>query len=160
MKKGIDVKTFLPAYSLKVVKENHRCSEPYPEVFRSSDQVARLARECLEPDDREHFWVLLLDTRNHIKGVHHISTGSLTSSLVHPRESYRLAVQLAASAVIFFHNHPSGDSSPSREDADLTRRLFEGGKILGIRVLDHVIVGDHNSNRHFSFADSGDFPPA
>lgn len=154
------MKTFLPLYSLRVEKTNLRCSEPYPETFLESAHVARLAHECIAPDDREHFWVLLLDTRNRFKGAHLVSAGTLTASLVHPREAFRLAVQVAASAVIFFHNHPGGDPSPSREDAEITRRLFEAGKILGIRVLDHIVIGDHApADHYYSFADSGEFPP-
>ena len=153
------MRRFLPVYTLHVERTNLRCSEPYPEILRTSSQLAGLARDFLTPDDREHFAVFLLDTRNRIKGVHEVSTGTLTSSLVHPRESFRLAVQMAASATAFVHNHPSGDPTPSREDEELTRRLFEAGKLLGIRVLDHVIVGDHNSERHYSFADEDRPPP-
>ena len=150
------MKTFLTTYALRVDRTNLKCSEPYPEAFRESVQVAKLVRDLVEPDEREHFGVFLLDTRNRIKGAHEISVGTLTASLVHPREDFRLAIYAGAAAVIFYHNHPSGDPAPSREDADLTRRLAEGGKLLGIRVLDHVIIGDGNGSNHYSFADSGE----
>ena len=81
-----------------------------------------------------------------------VSEGSLTSSIVHPREVFRPAVLEAAAGVLFVHNHPSGEPSPSREDIEITRRLVESGKILGIRVLDHIIVGEY---RYFSFTDNG-----
>lgn len=125
-------------------------------AFRESRQVFDHFAPRLSGLKKEVFFCLLLDTRNRYLREERISEGTLTSSLVHPREAFRSAVRESASAVIFAHNHPSGDPSPSREDADLTRRLWEAGKVLGIRVLDHVIVGEA---RHYSFADQGEFPP-
>jgi len=81
-----------------------------------------------------------------------VSEGSLNQSIVHPREVFAPAVRESAAAVIFVHNHPSGDPSPSREDREITRRLKEAGELLGIRVLDHVIVGDGS---YYSFTESG-----
>ena len=81
-----------------------------------------------------------------------VSEGSLTLSIVHPREVFSLAIREAAAAVIFLHNHPSGDPQPSTEDRELTRRLVAAGELLGIQVLDHLIIGD---NRYLSFADQG-----
>jgi DNA repair proteins len=81
-----------------------------------------------------------------------VSEGSLTLSIVHPREVFTLAVRESAAAVIFLHNHPSGDPTPSREDRVLTARLVSAGEVLGIRVLDHLVVGD---GRYISFADQG-----
>jgi DNA repair protein RadC len=106
---------------------------------------------------KERFYCLLLDTRNRFLHDERVSEGTLTASLVHPREAFRAAVREAASAVIFVHNHPSGDPSPSREDVELTSRLAEAGKILGIRVLDHVIVADDG---WYSFSDQGELPSA
>lgn len=126
-------------------------------TFKESRQVFDHFAPRLSGLRREVFYCLLLDTRNRYLREERVSEGSLTASLVHPREAFRAAVREAASAVVFAHNHPSGDPSPSREDADLTRRLWEAGKVLGIRVLDHVIVG---ASRHYSFADEGEFPPA
>jgi len=101
---------------------------------------------------KELFYCLMLDVKNRYIREERISEGSLTSSLVHPREAFRAAVRESAAGVIFAHNHPSGDPTPSREDMDLTRRLWEAGNILGIRVLDHIVVG---ANNYFSFADEG-----
>lgn len=101
---------------------------------------------------KEFFYCLMLDVKNRYLREERISEGTLTSSLVHPREAFRAAVREAASGVVFAHNHPSGDPTPSKEDMDLTRRLCEAGSILGIRVLDHVVVG---SGGYFSFADEG-----
>jgi len=121
---------------------------------RSSEDVQRLARAIYDTldADKEHFVLLTLNNKNRINGFKVISTGTLTASLVHPREVWRAALHLCAAAVIFVHNHPSGDPAPSPEDQDITRRLKETGDVLGIRVLDHVVLGDE---RFFSFSDRG-----
>ena len=131
-----------------------------PEAFpqgspcRSSEDVRRLARAIYETldADKEHFVLLTLNNKNRVNGFKVISTGTLTASLVHPREVWRAALHLCAAAVVFVHNHPSGDPAPSPEDQDITRRLKETGDVLGIRVLDHVVLGD---DRYFSFSDKG-----
>ncbi|MEJ2697144.1 MAG: DNA repair protein RadC [Candidatus Sulfobium sp.] len=92
--------------------------------------------------DKEVFHCAMLDVKNRLIGDRRISEGTLTSSLVHPREAFREAIRESAAAVIFVHNHPSGDPDPSREDILLTERLDTAGETVGIRVLDHVIVGD------------------
>ena len=90
--------------------------------------------------------------KNKIISLEDISVGSLNSSIVHPREIYNLAVKKSAAAVILVHNHPSGDPTPSREDLEVTKRLVEAGKILGINVLDHIIIGE---GRYLSFKEKG-----
>ena len=90
---------------------------------------------------REHFKIVMLDTKNHIIGVEEISVGNLNSSIVHPREVYKQAIKRSSASIILVHNHPSGDPTPSREDINITRRLMESGEILGIRVLDHIVIG-------------------
>lgn len=92
--------------------------------------------------DREHFWVLALNTKNRLLRAIEISVGSLNASIVHPRELFKEAVRLSAASVVLVHNHPSGDPTPSGADLQLTRRLVRAGDVLGIEVLDHVIVGD------------------
>ena len=92
--------------------------------------------------ERETFYVLLLDGKHQLKRRELVSIGSLTSSLVHPREVFRAAVGCGAAAVVCAHNHPSGDPEPSAEDLDVTRRLAQAGRLLGISLLDHVILGD------------------
>ena len=99
---------------------------------------------------KECFWAVLLDGKNRILKLVRISEGTLTSSLVHPREVFRPAIEEATSGVLLVHNHPSGDPGPSDEDRRITARLVETGKVVGIRVLDHVIVA---SDSYFSFAD-------
>ena len=104
----------------------------------------------------EVFKVVLLDAKHTIIRDAVVSEGSLTLSIVHPREVFSLAVRESAAAVIFVHNHPSGDPEPSQEDRTLTTRLVAVGDLLGIRVLDHVILGD---GRYVSFADRGWLSP-
>ena len=114
-------------------------------------RVARAIYAGLDAD-KEHFLLLVINNKNRINGFKVISTGSLTASLVHPREVWRAALHLCAAAVIFVHNHPSGDPAPSQEDTEITRRLKETGDMLGIRELDHVVLGQE---RFFSFSDRG-----
>ncbi|MFQ9892787.1 MAG: JAB domain-containing protein [Emergencia sp.] len=83
-----------------------------------------------------------INAKGELIAVDDVSVGELTSTVIHPREVFQLAVRRSAAAVIFIHNHPSGDPTPSRQDLDSTRRLEEGGELLGIRVLDHIIIGD------------------
>ena len=119
---------------------------------RSSEDVFRLALSIYrELDaDKEHFVVLCLTNKHRLSGFKVISTGSLTASLVHPREVYTAALELRAAAIIFVHNHPSGDPAPSPEDIDITKRLKEIGDVMGIRVRDHIVLGQ---DRYFSFSD-------
>ncbi len=91
--------------------------------------------------DYEQFIVVLLNAKNHVLEVAPISQGTLTASLVHPREIFKPAIRRSAHAVILAHNHPSGDPTPSREDREVTQRLIEAGKLLGIEVLDHLVIG-------------------
>jgi DNA repair protein RadC len=122
---------------------------------RSATEVQQLARSIYQTldADKEHFVLLAMNNKNRVNGFKLISTGSLTASLVHPREVWRAALHLCAAAVVFVHNHPSGDPAPSPEDIDITRRLKETGDVLGIRVLDHVVLGDQE--RFYSFSDRG-----
>jgi DNA repair protein RadC len=110
--------------------------------IKSPEDVVSAAGGMLKGKKREHFLTLLLDTRNRLIRVATVSMGSLDSSIVHPREVFKEAISASAASVIFVHNHPSGDAEPSEDDIELTRRLVEAGKLLGILVLDHVIVGD------------------
>ncbi len=103
------------------------------------------ALELLQPflaeEDRERFMVLCLDSKNQPTTLHSVSVGNLNSAPVHPREVFKTAILGNANAIILSHNHPSGDPTPSQEDLEVTRRLQEAGKILGIEVLDHIILG-------------------
>jgi DNA repair protein RadC len=123
-----------------------------PERLTSPDKVAKACVDYLGNYDREHFIVILLNTKARIIGVNTVSIGSLNASIVHPREVFKPAVILGAASVILVHNHPSGDPSPSQEDLEVTKRLADAGRILGITVLDHLIIGD---NCYFSFKERG-----
>jgi len=101
---------------------------------------------------KEHLTALYLDTKNNIIKEEVISIGSLNANIVHPREVFKSALMESSASVILTHNHPSGDPAPSREDIAVTEKLVEGGKILGISVLDHVIIGD---GRYISLKEEG-----
>lgn len=110
----------------------------------------------LAPDLRdaveEHFCVLLLNNKGKVLAQREVTRGTLTGSLVHPREVYKYAVAGNAAKIIVVHNHPSGDSAPSREDRNVTKMLKDAGEIMGIELVDHIIIGDGN---YYSFSDSG-----
>lgn len=128
-----------------------RCAER-PTVSTPEDVVAVCAPQ-LRGLDREHFWALALNTKNRLLRVFEVSVGSLSASIVHPRELFRDAVRISAASVVAVHNHPSGDPSPSGADIQLTRRLVRAGDVLGIELLDHVIIGD--GGEHASMRDLG-----
>src|SRR5262245_20047510 len=109
------------------------------------DQVVNFVRPLFaELDDaREHFGAAYLDTQNHLVAWHWVSTGTLSASLVHPREVFGPALRImGVASVILAHNHPSGDATPSREDIRLTKQLRDAGAILDIRIHDHIVLGD------------------
>ena len=112
--------------------------------FRSSHDVYEYYRPRFYGLKKERFLCALLDIKNRVFKETTVSDGTLTSSPVHPREVFRYAIKEAAASVLFIHNHPSGDSSPSKDDLDITKRLIETGKIIGINVLDHVVISDSN----------------
>ena len=111
-------------------------------TVKSPEDAIKTVKKQLKGKKKEHFLVLSLDTRNHLINTNTISIGSLDSSIVHPREVFKEAFSASAASVIFVHNHPSGDPTPSEDDIKLTRRLVETGEIMGIEVLDHIIVCD------------------
>jgi DNA repair protein RadC len=110
-------------------------------VVKTPEDVAALVKGRLKEKKREYFLAVLLDTINQLIRTAEISIGSLDSSIVHPREVFKEAISASAAAVIFVHNHPSGDTEASEDDISLTKRLAEAGEIVGIDVLDHVIIG-------------------
>lgn len=111
-------------------------------VVSTPEDVVALCGPQLRGADREHFWALALNTKNHVLRVVEVSVGSLNASIVHPRELFKDAVRLSAASVVVVHNHPSGDPTPSGADIQLTRRLVKAGDVLGIELLDHVVIGD------------------
>ena len=122
------------------------------EPLRGSGDVYAHFRERLGGEVREHFYAVLLDNKHRkIKDVP-VSLGSLTASIVHPRDVFAPVVREAAAAVVFVHNHPSGDPTPSKEDIEITQRLRAVGELMGVRVLDHIVIG---KGRYVSFVDDG-----
>ncbi len=121
-------------------------------ALTSPTDVLRLLSPRMEYLDRENFIAVLLNTKNRVISVETVSIGSLNSSIVHPREIFKNAVRLSAASVILAHNHPSGDPTPSREDLEITKRLAEAGKLIGIEVLDHIVIG---VNAFTSFKEQG-----
>ena len=111
-------------------------------TVRTPGDVAALAGSDMRYLDREHFKVLLLNTRHDVLAVEEVAVGGLNSAIIHPREVFKAAIRWSAAAVILVHNHPSGDPEPSADDLRITARLAEAGRVLGIEVLDHVVVGD------------------
>lgn len=128
-------------------------STPLPRVDLGSP---RSVFEYLAPQfsrlDQEKFLVILLTAKNQVIDVESVSVGTLTASLVHPREIFKVAIRRSAHAIILAHNHPSGDPTPSREDREVTMRLIQVGKLIGIEVLDHIVMGD---GRYVSFRERG-----
>ncbi len=110
--------------------------------FKNSREVYEYYRPKFYGLKKERFLCALLDTKNRVFREKIVSEGTLTSSLVHPREVFRDAIKEAAASVLFIHNHPSGDPNPSRDDISITRRLVETGKVVGISVLDHIVISD------------------
>ncbi len=110
--------------------------------FETAGDVADMFMEPLRHEKKEHFKSVLINNKGEVLQVDDVSTGELSRTLVHPREAFQKAVRKSASGVIFVHNHPSGDPTPSEDDIETTKRLMESGEILGIQVLDHIIIGD------------------
>jgi DNA repair protein RadC len=111
-------------------------------IIRSPEDGAKFVMEDMRFLSQEHFVCLYLNTKNQVLHRQTIFIGSLNASIVHPREVYKEAFRRSAASIICIHNHPSGDPSPSKEDIEVTKRLSECGKIIGIELLDHLIIGD------------------
>ena len=150
--KGLDVKKKqyrINSYTVELVRDasivadSRKADEP--------SKVAEIFRSFIGNTDREIFAAILTDSRNKVIGINQVSVGTLSSSLVHPREVFKPAILACAAAIIVAHNHPSGDATPSPEDKVATRRIKEAGELLGIPLLDHVILGEN----FFSFREQG-----
>lgn len=135
--KGVQL---LAAIEIGKRMNEYRPDERY--IIRSPEDGADYVMEEMRSLEQEHFVVLFLNTKNQIIHRQTIFIGSLNASIVHPREVFREAVKRSAASIICAHNHPSGDPTPSQEDIHVTRRLVESGKMIGIEVLDHLIIGD------------------
>lgn len=116
--------------------------------YNSPDTVAQYFYEHYKHSSTEEFVILILDSKNKLIAIDTISVGTINYTVVHPREVFKNAIKRSANSIILVHNHPSGDPNPSSEDIRVTKRLVEVGKLLGINVLDHIVVG---ANKHISF---------
>ncbi len=129
------------------VREIEYTYETRPKI-NGMDDVINTIKPLIADPNKEFFITLYLNTKNGILRQEVISVGSLNANIVHPREVFRIACMVSASSIIVAHNHPSGDPTPSTEDIELTKKLVESGKIIGINVIDHVIIG-HDRNYGF-----------
>lgn len=131
-----------------------RPAEPAPEI-RSPADAARCVMERLRYEKKEKFVVLLLNARSRLIRISTVSVGTLTANLVHPREVFAEAITNGAECIILVHNHPSGEPTPSKEDRDITERLYHAGELMGVKVADHIIIGE---GKFLSMAQEGLMP--
>lgn len=138
--KKITLRSIETRYRKEVVRED--APEWVTTRFTSPKQIFEMFKD-LQRETKEHFITLHLDGKNRVVCLDRVSTGILNQSLVHPREVFKPACMSGAAAIILIHNHPTGDPAPSNEDIEITRRLKDCGRLLGINVLDHIIIGDN-----------------
>ena len=131
----------IPGFRIALVREPGVRLAGRPQARVPAEAAAMLAQYIGEAD-REVFVIAMLTVRHRVIGLHTVSVGCLTSSLVHPREVFKPAILAGSAAILAAHSHPSGDPEPSAEDISLTRRLAAAGQLLGIELLDHVILGE------------------
>ena len=126
--------------SIKMVKESS--FQYLARQILSPIDAYEMIKEQLEGLDREQFIIACLNTKNEPTNITVVSVGSLNKAIVHPREVFKTAILSNAASIMAFHNHPSGETTPSQQDIQLTKRLYEAGELLGIKLLDHLIIGD------------------
>ena len=126
--------------SIKMVKESSFLYQT--RQILSPNDAYEMIKEQLEELDREQFIIACLNTKNEPTNISVVSVGSLNKAIVHPREVFKTAILSNAASIMAFHNHPSGETTPSQQDIQLTNRLYEAGELLGIKLLDHLIIGD------------------
>ena len=139
---------------VKVEKHRSVLTQIPMESVSKPEDVALIMTDFIGNSDREHMVVMTLNTKNSINAIHTVSIGTLNASIVHPRDVFKVAILTNAASIIICHNHPSGDPSPSIEDRDVTSRIYEAGKIIGIELVDHSIVSD-NKDKYLSFKEKG-----
>jgi DNA repair protein RadC len=138
---------------IREIRVNYRGPKLEPKTIRSAEDAVGFIRKVMPDNSREHFIVLFLDGSHQIVSYAVAFTGTGNSCLVHPREVFQRAVLVGAIAIVASHNHPSGNSEPSEEDRAITVTLKKAGECLGIKLLDHIIVG---FDSHYSFCAMGD----
>ena len=126
--------------SIKMIKESSFLYQT--RTISSPKDAYEMIKEQLEGLDREQFIIACLNTKNEPTNISVVAVGTLNKAIVHPREVFKEAIKRSAASVICAHNHPSGDPTPSEQDIGLTHRLYEAGELIGIKVLDHLIIGD------------------
>ena len=126
--------------SIKMVKESS--FQYLARQILSPNGAYQMIKEQLEGLDREQFIIACLNTKNEPTNISVVSVGTLNKAIVHPREVFKTAILSNAASIMAFHNHPSGETTPSQQDIQLTNRLYEVGELLGIKLLDHLIIGD------------------
>ncbi|WP_321166101.1 JAB domain-containing protein [Bacillus sp. FJAT-28004] len=132
----------LNVVSLKLVKESTLSYRT--NVIRNPKDAFEIAKEFIGDEDREHCILICLDTKNKINCIQTIGIGSLNSAIVHPREVFKIAILSSSASVIFAHNHPSSDCTPSQQDREITERIKKAGEIIGIELIDSIIVSEEN----------------
>lgn len=148
--RSIKIKRIKAVFDTLIIREEISNYLPQSSKYTAPLQLFQLF-SFLQYETKEYFITIHLDGKNKISCMEEVSVGSLNQSIVHPREVFKTALLSSAAAIVLIHNHPSLDPTPSREDREITRRLKEAGDLLGIRVLDHIIVG----NSYFSFVEMG-----
>lgn len=146
--KRVFLKKIEARYSKECVREDAP-AEFASAKFTSPSQVFEMFSE-MQQETKEHFIALHLDGKNRIVAMDRVSSGSLNQSIVHPREVFKTALLSSAASIILLHNHPTGDPTPSTEDREITKRLKEAGDLLGVRVLDHIVIG----KTYYSFTEN------
>ena len=126
--------------SIKMVKESSFLYQT--RQILSPNDAYEMIKEQLEGLDREQFIIACLNTKNEPTNISVVSVGTLNKAIVHPREVFKTAILSNAASIMAFHNHPSGETTPSQQDIQVTNRLYEAGELLGIKLLDHLIIGD------------------
>lgn len=134
----------------EMFKRNTFLSKQKNLKITGSAKVAKIFMDQLKYLKKEHFYILLLNTKNYVIKTKNISVGTINASIVHPREVFREAIKHSANSIILVHNHPSGDPEASKEDIEITNRLSQVGSMVGIKILDHIIIG---FDRYLSFKD-------
>ena len=143
MKSKVEFSKRVNIVSVKLVKEksisytNRKIGSPYDAHI--------LCKDFLENEDREKLIVVCLDTKNQPTSINIASIGTINSSLVHPREIFKTAILSNSNSILVAHNHPSGNPTPSEEDINITNRLQEVGEIIGIKLIDHIIIGEDDN---------------
>ena len=139
---GIGTSKAMQLLAVSEIGKRIRLKENKKAKIDSAKNIFDLFEERLKSKKQEHFYTVLLNTKNKIISIQKISTGILDASIIHPREIFKSAIRNSASRIVLVHNHPSGDPEPSEEDIDITKKLIESGELIGIEILDHVIIGD------------------